>query len=62
MAVTSRATLQTACWGKRSGGFFDRWVHYGADAVGASVTFTPGPVIDPVRADDRIRGKIRWTR
>lgn len=53
----SDALLGQAIWR-----LFDRWVHYGAEAVGARVTFTPGPVVDPVRAGDRIRGKIQWTR
>lgn len=39
---------------------FDRWVHYGAAAVGASVQFTPGLLTaDPFQLGGGIDGKIR---
>lgn len=38
---------------------FDRWVRYGAAAVGAEVTFTPDATRDEIRPNDRVVGKIR---
>lgn len=39
---------------------FDRWVRYGAVAVGAKVSFTPGDLGgDPIRSDTLVVGKLR---
>ncbi|WP_380872100.1 hypothetical protein ACFB49_30490 [Sphingomonas sp. DBB INV C78] len=41
---------------------YDRWVHYGAAAVGAEVEFTPGEVTpDALDLSGGIAGKMRWT-
>ena len=42
--------------------FHDRWIHYGADAIGATVEFHEGAVADDVTPDvsQRYRGKIRF--
>ncbi len=42
---------------------FDRWIHYGAAAIGAEVTFTPGEVeTDPMQLSGGMTGKLHWTR
>ncbi len=39
---------------------YDRWIHYGAAALGAEVEFTPGPVDpDPLQLSGAVTGKIR---
>lgn len=41
---------------------FDRWIYYGAAAIGAEVEFTPGEVEpDPLQLSGGVSGKMRWT-
>lgn len=41
---------------------FDRWIHYGADAVGAEVVFEAGGNgVDPIKTDTQILGKLHWS-
>lgn len=40
---------------------FQQWVRYGAAAVGAEVRIEPGELLDSVRVDAPVLGKLRWT-
>lgn len=41
---------------------YDRWIHYGADAIGATVRFDPTTQVgdDPIKVSTPVRGKRRW--